>query len=163
MPRFATLSFAVLALAVSARADALWQLSDDYDNTPRKPAPEKTGPAPALAILPLSGNIILGRVQWVDTPKRLGILVLHKSPARTDELLVARDADCTPRAVLRQVPTGTRPGVLAVKVVAGELKPGMEIVLPVEKLLKECSAKLPAHETKPEKPAPASAPQAHEK
>ena len=134
----------VIALAVNARAQAVWQLTDDYDSTPRRPAPGKTPAQNPEAVFPLSGNIILGRTQWVDTQDNLGVLLMNKLPSRADDLLVARTDDCTPRAVLRQVRTATRGNALAVRVVNGELKPGMEIVLPTEKLLKECVAKLPA-------------------
>lgn len=142
--RQAVVPLAAFALAVGARAQATWQLSDDYDGTPRRPAPGKTPAQTPEAVLPLSGNIILGRTQWVDTQDNLGVLLLNKLPSRADDLLVARTDDCTPRAVLRQVRTGTRGNALAVRVVNGELKPGMEIVLPTEKLLRECVAKLPA-------------------
>lgn len=142
--RWTVVPLLALALAVNARAQAVWQLSDDYDGTPRRPAPGKTPAQDPGAVFPLSGNIILGRTQWVDTQDNLGVLLMHKLPSRPDDLLVARTDDCTPRAVLRQVRTATRGNALAVRVVNGELKPGMEIVLPTEKLLKECVAKLPA-------------------
>ena len=151
MPRLALLVPVMLAFAAGAHAQTAWQSDDDR---PFRPKRDESGKIISDEIPPLSPNIILGHVQWVDTPKRIAILVLDRVPADRTAKLVARDADCTPRAVLRQIPLENRSRVVACKITHGEVKPGMEIVLPAEPLLKASTESLKAHESSEKKPTP---------
>ena len=157
MARLPLIPVVLLTFAASTHAQTFWQGDTDR---PRRDSGETKSMEPPK---PLSPNTILGEVIHVDAPKRLAVIRLHALPSSPDAALVARDADCTPRALLRRVPTSNASRTWAVKITHGEARPGQEVVLPEAALLKQCRESLRAHEAEtPQDKAPASTPAAPE-
>ena len=135
------LAAALIPLAVSgAPAQLPW--SDADSDTWRK---ELEAREQAAAILPLSPNIILGRARYADPKHRVAVLLLDRGPGEKDPVFVARDADCTPRAVLRPFARAVTSRTVVCEVTHGEVRPDMEIVLPGKVLLERARRTLPAH------------------
>ncbi len=163
MPTLRPFAFALAGLlGASAFAQTFWQGDDDRPR--RAPSPEVVERENA----PLSPNVIVGVVLWVDAPKRLAVVRLDALPADAEAPLVARDADCTPRALLRPIRSAQRPSrTRAFRVTHGAVTVGQEVVLPEAALLQRCRATLAAHEKQaapakaaPAQPAPAAVPTA---
>lgn len=115
----------------------------------------------AAAIFPLSPNVILGRARYGDAKNHIAVLLLDRDPGDPGATLVARDADCTPRAVLvpMRAPAGSPTVVCYVS--HGAVTPGMEIVLPGKALLERGMKSLPEHPAPPRAAAPAPGPGAN--
>lgn len=109
------------------------------------------------AVFPLSPNVILGRTRYGDMKSGVAVLLLDRLPDRNTPLLVARDADCTPRALLRPLTIERGTGTVVCEVTHGTVKPDMEVVLPGSTLKERCLATLPARTPAAPQPAPVPA------
>lgn len=147
MPRFAVLMISLLACAEAARAQQIWNFTDA---APRRPAADAAGGRNAdekdTTIFPLSPNTIVGSVQWVDTEGGLAVITVDRGVVYADTPLVAREDDCTPRAVLRPIRLEKPSRVIACRVIRGSARAGLEVVIPAGSLLKSSAATLKAHD-----------------
>lgn len=153
MPRFAALMLSLLACACAARGQ-MWSFTDG--DTPRRQERDTEGKNKDTTILPLSPNVILGRVQWVDTKGGLAVIIVDRGVVYANSRLIAREDDCTPRAILAPIRMENPSRVIACRVTHGVVRKGLEVVLPVESLLKTSTATLKAHDTPVPEPKPAA-------
>jgi hypothetical protein len=154
MPRFATLMICLLAFSGAAHAQ-MWNFADG--DAPRRRERDADGKPKDTTIFPLSPNRIVGRVQWVDSKGGLAIIIIERGLVYADSLLVAREDDCTPRAILAPIKMEKPSRVIACRVTHGVVRPGLEIVLPAEALLKSATTSLKANGVPEAKPAVAKA------
>lgn len=144
---------ALLTLAAGAMAQTAWQ--GDFDRPVRRDTAElRAKEAPR----PLSPNIIVGEVLRVEAGGAIAIVRLDALPSDPEATLTARDADCTPRALLRPLREARRSPILRARVTHGLARAGQEVVLPAEELLKNCHATLPSREKTPAAPKTPTAP-----
>jgi hypothetical protein len=134
---------ALITCAGAARAQ-MWNFTDG--DAPGRTERQTAGKPKDTTVFPLSSNTIVGRVQWVDTKGALAVILVGRGAGYTESSLVAREDDCTVRAVLRPIKMKKPSSVIACRVTHGTARPGMEIVLPTLSLLKSSTLALKSNE-----------------